>query len=136
MTRRKLTLEVITKSLATFLFGVAVGYGSFQLTGLIISRTAFAENEAAADTLESFPKTLSDIDFPDASSATYATKPAGTSAILTYSAQIIRPSAPVEESPAPAPSPEALEPSEISPDSATKNSEDSPPSALSESSTK
>lgn len=44
MRRRKLTPEVIVKSLGTFLFGMAVGFGSYHLTGLIISRTASADS--------------------------------------------------------------------------------------------
>lgn len=49
MRRRKLTPEVIVKGFTTFLIGAAVGFASYHLTGLIISRTAFAESETKTE---------------------------------------------------------------------------------------
>lgn len=57
MRRRKLTPEVIIKSVFTFLLSTAVGFLSFHLTGLVIERRAFADDGV-------FPKTFSDLPAP------------------------------------------------------------------------
>lgn len=57
MRRRKITPEVITKTILTFLFGAAVGFGSYHLVGLINSREVFADSPSVSN----FPKTLEEI---------------------------------------------------------------------------
>lgn len=58
MRRRKLTPEVIIKGLGTFFVGMAVGFGSYHLTGLIISRTASADSnftEENSELIKTYP---------------------------------------------------------------------------------
>jgi len=57
MRRRKVTPEVVIKSLAVFLFSAAVSFGSYHLTGLVVNRTAFATDERE----KPFPKTIEPI---------------------------------------------------------------------------
>ncbi len=77
MRRRKLTFEVITKSILAFSFGALVGLGSYHLTGLFHARAAFAATEDAP-TLE-FPKTVSDTPAESFAQKSKLYKPSGPS---------------------------------------------------------
>lgn len=77
MRRRKLTFEVITKSILAFSFGALVGLGSYHLAGLFHARAAFAATEDVP-TLE-FPKTVSDAPAESFAQESKLYKPSGPS---------------------------------------------------------
>ncbi len=58
MRRRKITPEVIVKAFGTFLMGMLVGFASYHLTGLVISRTASASSyysEEDSELIKTYP---------------------------------------------------------------------------------
>ena len=57
MRRRKVTPEVVIKCLGVFMFGGLIGFGAYHLTGVVINRTAFADEPSTT-----FPKTIEIVD--------------------------------------------------------------------------